>query len=311
MKISDNFFLKNKLAVMNLARDFLVIEPGDTLPTIDSYVNAFSMSRGTIQSAMLFLSQKKCISTQFRGHLGTVLLDKNQSLLWDYSGFGSLTGAMSLPLNPLVSGLATGICECMKDNTISFNCAFIQGSRTRLEGLSKDKYDFVIASQLTSTILLNQYPSIHKVMDLDGCAYSGKYTLLFRSGLTEVQDGMVVAFDSSSIDQVYLTNLVCQGKKIERFETSYINTRLSVINGSADFTVARMDAINPIYFSQCADLCLPDYTPQEIESFTNTVVLASSNNYGIDKLLSHVLQANKILEIQNQVINGTMPPLYY
>ena len=224
---------------------------------------------------------------------------------------GSLTGAMSLPLNPLVSGLATGICECMKDNTISFNCAFIQGSRTRLEGLSKDKYDFVIASQLTSTILLNQYPSIHKVMDLDGCAYSGKYTLLFRSGLTEVQDGMVVAFDSSSIDQVYLTNLVCQGKKIERFETSYINTRLSVINGSADFTVARMDAINPIYFSQCADLCLPDYTPQEIESFTNTVVLASSNNYGIDKLLSHVLQANKILEIQNQVINGTMPPLYY
>lgn len=309
--ITNNFFLKNKLAVMNLARDFLVIEPGDRVPTIDYYVNVFSMSRGTIQSAMLFLSQENCISTQFKGPCGTILLSKNQSLLWDYSGFGSLVGAMALPLNDLVAGLASGICECMKDDNIAFNCAFIQGSRTRLDGLNRSKYDFIVASELTTSILLNQYENAYKVMDLSGCTYSGKYIVLFRKGLTKIEDGMTVALDPSSLDQSYLTDLVCAEKNINRFETTYINTRLCVINGIADFTISRMDAVSPIYFSQCYELSLPDYTEQEIESFTNTVILASKHNYGIDKLLQHVLRSEKILDIQNKVIGGIMPPVYY
>lgn len=296
---------------MYLARDLLVIEPGSRIPTIDYYVKTFSMSRGTIQAAQLFLSQEKCISTQFKGPGGTILLEKNQSLLWDYTGFGSLVGAMALPLNTLVSGLATGICECMKENNIAFNCAFIQGSRTRLNGLNRNKYDFIVASQLTTSILLDQYENAYKVMDLNGCSYSGKYVLLFRKGLSEVKDGMTVAVDSSSVDQFYLTNRICERKNIKRFETSYINTRLSVMNGSADFTVARMDAVNPLYFSQCYDIFLPDYSESEINNFTNTVILASKNNYGIDKLLHHVLVSKKILEVQNQVIGGLMPPLYY
>lgn len=311
MMVAKNFFLKNKLAVMNLARDFLVIEPGERIPPINYYVEAFSMSRGTIQSAMLFLSQEHCITTQFKGPLGTILLSKDSTLLWDYSGFGSLVGAMSLPLNGLVSGLATGICECMKAHKIAFNCAFIQGSRTRLEGLVRNKHDFIVASQLTTTILMNQYEDVYKAMDLNGCAYSGKYILMFRKGLSKIKDGMTVSLDPSSLDQTYLTELVCRNKEIKRLETSYINTRLSVINGKADFTVARTDTVKPPQIPQCYDLVLPNYTSKEIEEFSNTVILASKSNYGIDKLLKYVLDPDQILDVQNQVIEGLMPPLYY
>lgn len=296
---------------MNLARDLLVIEPGERIPPIDHYVDSFAMSRGTIQSAMMFLTQEDCISTQFKGPLGTILLSKDTTKLWDYSGFGSLVGAMALPLNNLVAGFATGICECMKTKKIAFNCAFIQGSRTRLDGLVRNKYDFIVASQLTAMIFMDQYEDIYKVMNLDGCAYSGKYILLFREGLQEVQDGMTVSLDPSSMDQVYLTDLVCREKKIKRLETSYINTRLSVINGEADFTVARTDTVKPPYIAQCHDLSLPDYTPDQIKAFSNSVILASKGNYGIDKLLQYVLKSDRILEIQNKVNEGVMPPLYY
>lgn len=144
MKISNDFFLKNRLAVMKLSRDLLSAQLDERLKTVDYYEEALSVSRGTVQKAMQFLIEQHCIETQFRGHLGTYLLMKDDEKLWEFSGFGVLSGSMPLPLNTLSAGLATGICDCMRISNTPFNFVFAQGSRTRMKGLQLGKYDLLL-----------------------------------------------------------------------------------------------------------------------------------------------------------------------
>ena len=85
MKISEDFFLKHRLAVMRLSRDLLSAKLDEQLKTVDYYEEALSVSRGTVQKAMQFLIEQRCIETQFRGHLGTYLLMKDEKKLWEFS----------------------------------------------------------------------------------------------------------------------------------------------------------------------------------------------------------------------------------
>ena len=313
VKIATDFFLKNRLTVMRLARDFLVTERNAQLPTIKHYENLFAFSRGTVQAAMMFLIEQGCITTQFKGQLGTYLTSKNIEKLWEYSGFGTLTGALSLPLNDLVAGLATGVCECMKSGNIPFNCVFVQSSMTRIKGLERNKFDFVVASKLTEMALLADYPSLMKVMDLPGCMYSGEYVLLFSTpGRKNMEDNMTVAVDPSSVDQQYLTACVCKGRRgIKYNEQTYIKTRESVIRGESHVTVARLDTIEEKYLSQCRRLDLPQFSRDRILDFSTSVILSHRENYGIDKILSHALKPAVIADIQEQVMDRRMVPGYY
>ena len=315
MQISQDFLLKNRLAVMRLSRDLLSTQPDEQLQTVDYYVETISVSRGTVQKAMQFLIDRGCVSTHFRGHLGTFLLTKDDEQLWEYSGWGTLAGAMALPLNKLVSGLATGICACIKIESIPFNCVFIQGSRTRMNGLKSGKFDFVVASRLTEKVLLHEYDMLESIVSLPGCAYGGKYILIFADPKkSEIEDGMTVAVDPTSVDQYYLTQKVCEGKNyIKFYETTYIDTRFSVKRGESDVSVSRIDVLETLGMGEehVKELVIPEFTKKEIESFTNTVILARKDNYGLKRLLNQTLRASIVSNSQKKVVSGAMPPSYY
>lgn len=315
MQIARDFFLKNRLAVMRLSRDLLSVKPDEQLQTVDYYVEKLEVSRGTVQKAMQFLIEQECITTHFRGHLGTFLLTKNNDKLWEYSGFGTLSGAMSLPLNKLVAGLATGVCDCMKLGGVPFNCIFMQGSLTRMKGLNAGKYDFVVSSKLTASVLLKELPDVEMIMTLPGCAYAGRYILLFANpSESGIEEGMSVAVDRNSFDQSYLTELLCADKRNLRFnEMTYIETRLSVKRGESDVTVCRADALESLDIGNdhVKDLFLPQFTKKEIDSFTDSVILARRDNYGISDILQTALRPSVISNSQKKVMNGSRNPSYY
>jgi hypothetical protein len=318
MQMSQDFFLKNRLVVMYLARDLLATNLDERVQTVDEYVQQMKVSRGTVQRAMQFLVEQRCVVTHFRGHLGSYLIEKDNDKLWEYSGFGTLAGAMSLPLSRLLEGLATGICDCMKAKNISFNCVFAQGSGTRVNNLLQGKYDFIIASKLTERLVLKEHPDLQSVLELNGCTYCGRYLLLFADPeKNEIEDGMRISVDPSSLDQRYLTQLVCAGKSnIDFIETTYINTHAGVYQGKADVTVARADTML-IYGEEYSkaharELKLPGkYTRKEINNFGAAVVLASAENYGIAKLLQEILRPCVVAHSQKQVMAGERVPGYY
>ncbi|MGD9559302.1 MAG: helix-turn-helix domain-containing protein, partial [Oscillospiraceae bacterium] len=72
--LSQDFYLKNRLIIIQLARDFLIAQAGDQTHTIAYYTQLFSVSRGTVQAGMQYLIDQKAFETQFNGHLGTYLV---------------------------------------------------------------------------------------------------------------------------------------------------------------------------------------------------------------------------------------------
>ena len=317
LNIAQDFFLKNRFAVMHIARDFLVTDLDNRIQTVDYYVETLGVSRGTIQNAMQFLVEQKCVTTYFRGHLGSFLIAKDNAKLWEYSGFGILSGAMAIPLDTIASGLATGVCDCMKAEDIAFNCVFVQGSKIRIRGLRQGKYDFIVASNLTEQLILKEHEDIEKVLSLPNCHYSGRYLLMFsNSEKTQIEDGMTLAVDPTSIDQVYLSELVSEGKDTKILESTYLNTISMVVNGEADVTISRSDAAAHFDMdyreAHFKEISLPgNYTSTDIVRFSGAVVLVSKSAYGLVEILRKVLRPTVIAHAQRQVMNNLRTPSYY
>jgi len=220
------------------------------LRNMSYYIEKLLVSRGTVQMAMQFLIENNCISTEFRGHMGTYLMAKNMDKLWEFTGIGTLTGAMPLPLDTISSGFATGICDCMRAGNIPFNCIFINGSQVRINGLVRGKYDFIVVTSLTERVLQGKYNNIVKIMELPGCSYNSKYVLLFKNPeKTEIEDGMTIALDSTSIAQSHLLSLVCKNRKnlLIKQTPSFFNTGSSVTNGESDVTIVGSSVVNSLW----------------------------------------------------------------
>ena len=302
---------------MNISRDLLVVEPGQRLQTIDYYIEKFLVSRGTVQMAMQFLIENDCISTNFRGHLGTYLLSKNMEKLWEFTGIGTLTGAMPVPLDARATGFATGICDCMRANRIPFNCVFIQGSQTRVNGLLQGKYDFIVITKLAKQVIWENNNDSEMIMELFGCRYNGRYVLLFKTpDKTEIEDGMVVVLDTTSIDQVYLTKMACKKRRNILFkqEPSFFGTSSSVTSGEADVTILNSsitDPLGPDSQANIKELQLPEYKKEDYERLSTPVILILKNNYGLATLLRQTLRASIISNSQKGVMAGTLPPNFY
>jgi hypothetical protein len=317
MNFSQNFFLKHKLVVMNISRDLLVAEPGYRLQTIDYYIEKLLVSRGTVQMAMQYLIDNGCISTEFRGHLGTYLLTKNMDKLWEFTGIGTLTGAMPVPLDPRSSGFATGICDCMRAGNISFNCIFINGSQVRINGLVQGKYDFIVVTSLAEQVLRGTYDNIVKIMELPGCSYNSKYVLLFKNpDKTNIEDGMTIAIDPTSTDQAHLLALVCKNRKNLLFKRtpSFFNTSSSVTSGESDVTIVNSSVVSsqwPEFADHVKEIQIPEYAKGDIERLSTPVILIEKNNYGLGALLKRNLRADSISNSQKGVMTGTLPPNFY
>lgn len=311
MKMKADYFLKNRLVVMKIARDFIVTDVGSQIKTINDYVEKFSVARGTVQAAMAYLIEHGCIETQFKGQYGTILTKKNQKQLWEYSGFGRLLGALSIPLNLVIAGLATGVCNSMSTKDISFNFAFVQGSNSRLWGLEQNKYEFIIATNLTEQIIREQHESIEKIMDLKGCTYTNKYVVLFAdTEKTKIEDNMTIAVDPSFLDQIYLLKLLSKNNSGIVFkQMSYMNTVIAVLRGEADVTITRQDSVDDP--TRYCELELPDFSQEEINRWYLPAIYASKDNYGIGNILKYALDEALIAKVQQEVIDQIIPPNYF
>ena len=311
MLVSDKFLFKNHVALMKIARDIMVTDIGSRLPAITDFSNRFNISRGTIQMALNFLSEEKAITLVKRGQQGSTLLSKDSEILWQYTGWGVLFGGMPLPLHGLVAGLATGVCECMKSNSINYNCVFLQGSLTRIKALLNKKIDFIVASKLTAMTIFEQYQGIEQVIEMPNVDYSGRYVLLFSPNNKELKREMVIAVDPTSIDQNYITNILCNEFNLNKKEMTYINTYKSTQKGETDLTVARLDVVeneyNNMYYSDIPE----QYFDYKIEELNKTIIFAEKENYGLKQLLQKVINPINVERVQEKVINKLIPPQYY
>jgi hypothetical protein len=309
--IDGQLLTKNGIAVLRLAREFILLKEGQRIETVADYANKLGLGRGTIQTALRYLENIEAIHLEVRGHLGTSAVKVDYKKLWTVSGLGSITGVMPLPYSRRYEGLATGFYKAFEKASIQFNMAYMRGGYKREEALLQGKYDFAVMSKPAACYLMESCSDVEIVLDLGKHSFVKGHRILFADPQeVEIRDGMKVAIDSSSIDISILTRYECDGKDVEYVELTYNQILKSLQDGKIDAAIWSIDEVDDrnlnISFGDLKSTKVKDMD----EDDTKAVLLVKKSNWGIDSIIRHMIDKEYIVDIQNKVIKGEILPSY-
>lgn len=305
--IKEQLLSKNGTATMKLSRELLKYSIGERIPTISEFVENIHLARGTIQNALRNLVDSKAIAFESKGHMGSYIIKKNNSVLLEFAGIGNVVGAMPLPYSKRYEGLASGIIiSAENQNKMPINLAYMRGAKNRIMMVEKGRYDFAIVSRYAAEKYISDNDSMEIIIGFGEDSYTGKHVIMFHSNKTkEIQNGMRVGIDEDSYDQMFLTKNVCKGKKVEYVPIDYSRTIELIKNGDIDATIMNIDeVIDKKQNINCVDI--KGYNKKNTEA----VIVVSKGNEGLKSVLCEAIDKKTVLNIQKLVLEDKIIPRY-
>lgn len=302
---------KNGKITMQLAKEMLTFQVGDRISTVGQYSKRFDTARGTVQSALKFLQEIRAIGLESRGHLGTYIIKINYKKLWEVSDFGVIMGVMPLPYSKRYEGLATGLYSAFEKGGIPFSLAFMRGAAKRIEALTSGRYNFAVISKLAATLEMRKSSDIEIVYEFEEGSYVGNHVIIFRDNKeSKICDGMRVALDTTSIDQIILTSYECEGKDVEYIDTPYNQILQKLKNDEVDAAIWNVDEIQEKNLEyNIYPLTNPKTREIDKEDTIATIVI-SKGNLEFRDIFKKFIKMKEVEETQKKVIDNHMIPIY-
>lgn len=303
----ESLLSKNGQAMVLLSKELLKYSIGDRLPTVTEFCSSLNMVRGTVQNAMKNLTESGAVRIEARGHLGSYLINKNVSLLLDFAGIKSLVGVMPLPYSRRYEGLATGLIICMENyHNLPIGLAYMRGARRRVEMVLQGRYDFAIVSRFSADNLIRQGSPIETVISFGEESFLSEHVIMFHDrNIHEIQDGMKVGIDESSIDQTELTKMVVGDHKVEYVKVDYLSLVDRIRSGMIDATVMNVDeVIDKKMNINFQKIVYPT------KDNTEAVLVVRKSSPEVAVLLKDFLDPATVLNIQKLVMEGRITPSY-
>jgi hypothetical protein len=308
MDIKTQLMQKYGLVTIKLAREFITMSVGERINTIAEYSTKYETARGTVQAALKLLEENKAVSIEPRGHLGTFITSINYEILWDFTDFGTIMGVMPLPYSRLYEGLATGLYKEADNRKFPFSLAYMRGAENRINALSKGRYDFAVVSKLAAQHSIISGSGIDIALQFGNYSYVNEHVMVFSDSFKRnIEDGMRIGVDKSSIDHYLLTLAQCRGKQVEIIDLPYNQVVQKLRTGEIDAAVWNIDEIverklNIKYYP----LSNNDFLGEDTEA----VLVINGSNFGIKNLLQQYINCNKVVEYQEKVVTGELVPNY-
>ncbi|MDR1210951.1 MAG: hypothetical protein LBK40_01835 [Spirochaetaceae bacterium] len=307
MKVKEEFFNKNGLAVMRLAGELGHYRVGDRLPRVQDLAERMKLSVGTTQYGINFLREKNIVSLVARGHLGTFIHAVNYHALQDYTGAAVRACVMPLPYSLRYEGLATAFSGLGNaKGRGKFFLAFMNGSSRRIKALLEKRYDCALVSRMAAEEHIKRGSAIEIAAAYGPRSFLENHVLVFR---TRSPLGIkTLGLDRESLDQVLLSKKFLKtrpGIKVVNLAYTHIITRL--LAGDADAAVWNLDYIKehhpslrfaPLDLSDCAD------------TMTEAVLAVRKDDMIASDYLSRHFPAGKVLKTQEAVLRGRRIPEY-
>ena len=292
---------KDTEACKIIASQFIGLSIGDKVPTVSEISTNFSLGRGTIQEAIKILSDDKAIDIISRGHLGSYVKEVDYKLLLSYSGSDILLGAMPLPYTLRYQGLATGILAALDNEYgIETSMAYLRGSERRIALLLKNKIDYAVTSYLSAKESINKGANVKIIAKMHDNSYLSNHAILFADKTKNaIEDGMIVGIDYNSVDQVTMTNYVCQNKKVKFENVVYNQSKYLIQNHIIDAIVWNIDEIS-------------DSQIHYVELDSNfaggnvAVILVNKDRIGIENIFKQIFVQEKVKIYEEKVLNHEM-----
>lgn len=308
MDIKSQLMQKYGLVTIKLAREFITMSVGERINTIAEYSSKYETARGTVQAALKLLEENKAIQVEPRGHLGTFITSINYEVLWEFTDFSTIMGVMPLPYSKLYEGLATGLYKEADNGNFPFSLAYMRGAENRINALSKGRYDFAVVSKLAAQHSISNGSGIDIALQFGKYSYVNEHVMVFSDiSKRNIEDGMKIGVDKSSIDHYLLTLAQCKEKNVKIIDLPYNQVVQKLISGEIDAAVWNIDEIlerklNIRYYA----LEVNNFSGEDTEA----VLIINKNNYGIKNLLEQFINCDKVVGYQKRVITGQLIPNY-
>jgi hypothetical protein len=309
--MKQDLLTKNGIAAGQLAREFLSLKADDKIQTIGEYAELFDLGRGTIQTALKYLEDNGAIILDARGHLGTYIVKLDYKILWNLAGYNNISGVMPLPYSRRYEGLATGLYKVFEEENIPFNMAYLKGSERRIQALQSGKYDFAIMSMLAAKHNIESGKSIKIIVDFGPQTNVSSHCLIFADiDKYQIEDGMKVAIDPTSIDHSILTSFECQFKKVDYVELPYNQIISNLVNKKLDAAIWNFDEIQDHNLSLKSQPLQSQQSIRVNQENTHAVLVVTKNNGVMEKILGRIVNKEKVCIIQSRVLEGKILPEY-
>ncbi len=305
--LKSNLMQKHGIVAINLAREFINMESGDRLETVAAYAEKYNAARGTVQSSIKLLKDSKAIDIQSRGHLGTYINFIDYEKLWEFTDFGNCLGVMPLPYSKLYEGLATGLYKVAEESVLPINIAYMRGSRMRVDGILKGRYDFAVMSKFSAKAYVDEGMEIECIISFGKCSYVNKHAIVLADkNKNKVEEGMKVAIDKASYDIYAITKKILKDINVTYIEMPYNQILSKILSGEVDAAVWSIDEI----LEKNIDLKYVDLGEVFKGEDSEAVIVVNSKEEGMKNFLKQFINIKKVKELQKQVVLGEIVPSY-
>lgn len=310
MKPTDILFSKNGHAAQQIARDLLLTEVGERIPTIQEYSRLLGFGSGTVQQAVNSLVDSEAVSLRRRGHQGTFLVAKDVVKLWAFAGLAMCVGSMPLPNSREFQGLASGLRREFERLQIPFGIVYCHGGDMRLDFLLNKRVDFIIVSRNFASRIVAENDELVALLDFgEGSYYAAdSVVVVSRGDIKDIKSIRRVGIDTSSPDHRELSR--AEFRDVEWVEVTYIDIPEAILEGEIDGAVWHRTAL-PVPLDQLGLKVHPlsgRDTIELSEQMSSAVVVSRMDSYA--RAVFPLLDVDKILQVQRQVIERALQPIY-
>ena len=304
---SGNLYQKIGVAKNLLALDLMSRNAGDRILPISEYQDKFGVSRGTIQNAFACLKECNAVILENHGHQGTCIKKIDYKKLQENCMRREILGIMPLPYSVTYEGFATAMY--LQFAPLNFNMAYARGAVGRIELVESGTYHFAVCSQYAAEQSIKEGRQIEEAINFGPGSFLSRHVLLLSDPRYDsIQDGMRVAYDSSSIDQSCITRNIIHGKKVTLVPIRTQQTVNSLMAGIIDAGVWNYDDIQEHSHEQLNVIFLDDSDYNYLFS-TAVMVIRKEDEY-LKTLLKKYVSVPKVVDIIREVREKKREPYF-
>lgn len=288
--------------IISLSIYFLNLEVNTKINSIQQFSKELNVARGTIQDSIKFLEGKKAIELTKSGRSGTLLINKNDKILFDSTGIKYLKGTMPLPYSKRYEGLAGGIYlyfnEILK---IKFFMSYVRSSLNRIELIKNQEFDFAIVSALYAEEAIKQNKELKIACNFGDNSYTVDHMIVYSNNYNSSEQ-VKVGIDYSSFDHTFLTGKFIAVSDYKEVHIGYNQIEEKLKNGEIDVAVVSSDEAFIKNFKNKAVI--------KNKEVTQAVMVVNTHNQIIDTFASNKDVKSYVVDIQKDIQAGKIIPIY-
>lgn len=312
MRNSAQYDAASPLAL--IARDLLVRQLGDRLPTVGQYQERLGVGSGTVQSRLAILTDSGAVSLEARGHQGTRLLTLDLSRLWSFAQLGPIRGILPLPEAFEPVGLAVLLRRTFEQLGIPLELLYLHGSAKRIGLVSEGRAHFAVASKPAAVESASSSALPWRTLDFGPDSYhrEDSMVVLLRPHLGTDDRIAKIGVDPECHDHMSLTHAEFPAEEGYAY-AAYSHARLpaAVAEGIIDAAVwLRTSPVIPLSAVGIAVRPLHRRAAIEANRALSSAVLLAHPDYPQVGRVLQCIQPSAVRPIQDEILRSDSFPLY-